>query len=338
MKSILKFSETHLRYMACFTLLVISNTVFAQKSIQDIAQMKDKKWEKLSKGKYHYRNELPQLEGLINTELLKEENTPNPKNIGILTFQLWDETTWKSQKAGGWVYYTKNFLSENGSNIVSNKIMEKILPGIKAEYKNAGINLLEPKEFIDNEEKRQVYANGASQVELSGLVKFLSNGFFNRLQGERSGQGSVSADGYAFYPVTAKLVSQDFKAPASIGKITEQLGIDASLLIAMKVSIEKGGKRLVFRGFEMAIVTSIDDEEDKEYKGKIGAKLMNLYRDGLTMSAMYFDVEPITIADLEKKTGNVEAWYIDGIDQVAKRMTSDMLYGLKKFVNRDKSK
>lgn len=339
MKSTLKIYRTYVRLVACFMLLTITSASFAQKSMQDIAEMKDKQWDKLVKGKYYYRGALPQLEGLINTELLKEEKTPNPKDIGVLTFQLWDESTMKSQKSGNWVYYTKNFISEDGSNLISNKIMSVILPSIRAEYANAGINLLEPGEFLDNEQEREIYMNGASEVELSGLVKFANSSFFNRLQGKSTdGAGSVSADGYAFYPVTAKLVSQDFKSPASIGKIIEQLGLDATLLIAVKVSIEKGGRRLVFKGMEMAIVTAIDDEKDKEYSGRIGAKLMNRYRDGLTMSAMYFDVEPFTIADLEKKTGNVEAWYIDGMDEVARRMTTDLLYGLKKFVDRDDSK
>ncbi|GAB5527909.1 MAG: hypothetical protein Roseis2KO_57810 [Roseivirga sp.] len=320
-------------------LLCISGITYGQKSLQDIAEMKDKQWNKLVKDKYYYTGQLPQLEGLISVKLLKEENTPDPKEIGVLTFQLWDESTMKSQKAGNWVYYEKNFLSEDGSNIISNKIIKEILPAIKSEFTQAGINLLEPSEFIDNEEEREIYNNGASQVELSGIVAFMNSSIFNRLQGESNGgSGSVSADGYAFYPVTAKLVTQDFKAPASIGKITEQLGLDASLLIAIRVSIEKGGKKLVFRGFEMAVVTTIDDEKDQVYKGRIGAKVMNIYRDGLTMASSHFSVEPIVIADLQKKTGKVEAWYIEGIDRVAQRMTQDMLFGMKKFINRDKSK
>lgn len=130
----------------------------------------------------------------------------------------------------------------------------------------------------------------------------------------------------------------DFKSPSNIGLITEELGLDASLLIAVRVSIEKGGRSLVFRGFEMAVVTTIDDEKDKEYSGRIGAKLMNMYRDGLTMSASYFQMDPIMLADLERKTGNVEKWYLDGVDLVAERMTDDVIFGMKKFINRDKSR
>jgi hypothetical protein len=94
----------------------------------------------------------------------------------------------------------------------------------------------------------------------------------------------------------------------------------------------------VFRGFEMAVVTTIDDEKDKEYSGRIGAKTMNMYRDGMTMSASFFQMEPIMLADLERKTGNVKKWYLDGIDLVAERMTDDVIYGMKKFISRDKSR
>ncbi|MBO6761462.1 MAG: hypothetical protein JJ909_10910 [Roseivirga sp.] len=300
-------------------LLVLNGSLIAQKNFMEIAQMKDKKWDNFRKGSDYYISQLMLIDGLIDVGLLKEENTPNPKDIGVLTFQLWDESTWKSSKAGGWVYYEKNFISEDGSNMISNRIMEEILPKIRAKYTSAGFNLMEPDEFITKEEQK--------------------NGLLNRLQGNSNGgTGSVSADGYAFYPVTAKTVSMDFKSPSNIGLITEELGLDASLLIAVRVSIEKGGRSLVFRGFEMAVVTTIDDEKDKEYSGRIGAKLMNMYRDGLTMSASYFQMDPIMLADLERKTGNVEKWYLDGVDLVAERMTDDVIFGMKKFINRDKSR
>lgn len=320
-------------------LLVLNGSLIAQKNFMEIAQMKDKKWDNFRKGSDYYISQLMLIDGLIDVGLLKEENTPNPKDIGVLTFQLWDESTWKSSKAGGWVYYEKNFISEDGSNMISNRIMEEILPKIRAKYTSAGFNLMEPDEFITNEEQKEIYFNGPSRVELSGILKFFSNGILNRLQGNSNGgTGSVSADGYAFYPVTAKTVSMDFKSPSNIGLITEELGLDASLLIAVRVSIEQGGRSLVFRGFEMAVVTTIDDEKDKEYSGRIGAKTMNMYRDGMTMSASFFQMEPIMLADLERKTGNVKKWYLDGIDLVAERMTDDVIFGMKKFINRDKSR
>ena len=151
MKSKNKHLKTHFRLAICFLMLLSSVTVFGQKSFKDIAEMKQNKWNSLVKLKHAYISNIYALEGLISSGLLKEENTPNPENIGILTFQLWDESTMKSQKAGDWVYYTKNFISEEGSNIISNKILEVILPSIKEEFTNAGFNLLEPNEFRDNE-------------------------------------------------------------------------------------------------------------------------------------------------------------------------------------------
>lgn len=180
-------------------LLVLNGSLIAQKNFMEIAQMKDKKWDNFRKGSDYYISQLMLIDGLIDVGLLKEENTPNPKDIGVLTFQLWDESTWKSSKAGGWVYYEKNFISEDGSNMISNRIMEEILPKIRAKYTSAGFNLMEPDEFITNEEQKKIYFNGPSRVELSGILKFFSNGLLNRLQGNSNGgTGSVSADGYAF--------------------------------------------------------------------------------------------------------------------------------------------
>jgi len=319
-------------------LFIISSTLTAQKSIEDIAKMKENKWQKLVEGKYGYINLIPGFKTMIQENLLKEENVPNPKNIGILTFQLWDEPTWKSTRAGDWVYYEKNLLTEEGSNLVSNELYKLMLPAIKKKFSSAGITLKTTDEYLDSEEKMQIYREGASQVKVSGLVKFLTDGLHNRLQGENEGQGTVSADGYAFYPVTASVMASDFKAPGIVGKITENLGLDASLIISVNVSIEKGGKLLVFRGMGMAIVGPVKDEEDVEFRGKIGKKMVQYQRDGQALSSSYFTVDPIPLADMVKKTGEIEEWHTAGIDLVATRMVENMVFDLNKLANMDKSK
>ncbi len=42
-----------------------------------------------------------------------------------------------------------------------------------------------------------------------------------------------------FYPLSAKKISQDFKAPASVGLIAEDLELDAVLVITVNVSLKK---------------------------------------------------------------------------------------------------
>lgn len=319
-------------------LLGISSPINAQKSIQDLADLKDKKWDKLVKSHKSGLNNVYAVEGLLSIDVLEKDNLPNPKNVGVLTFQLWDESITKSNKAGDWVYYEKHFLTPSGSNVISNKLVGVILSGMKKRFNQSGIQLVEPSEFLTSDEKRKVYNEGAEKVELSGILKVFSGGLLNRLTGKREGQGTLSADGYAFYPITASLVATDFKAPSTIGLITEELDLDASLMISVKVSIEKGGKALMFRGMELALIGPINDDESIEYSGVIGARTMNMYRDGLLYSAAYFAVEDIQIAKMNRRNGAVEEWYLDGFSEMSGRLTSDLLFGLEKFKSLDKSK
>lgn len=234
--------------------------------------------------------------------------------------------------------YSKNYLTEAGSNLVADKFFESMLPVFSAKFKEEGISLLEPKDFADNASKEEIYKNGVSQIELSGLLKTLKslNTFLTKEDAEV--QGSLSATGYEFYPLSAKVISTDWKAPASVGLIAEDLELDAVVIITINVSIQKGGKSMVLHGIETAIVGPINDETGVEYKGRIGAGMMNKYRDGLTFSTVYFEVDPFEIAELDKKSGKIEAWYLDGLSTVTSRMADDLIEGMKRFIALDKSR
>ncbi|WP_178989397.1 hypothetical protein [Winogradskyella schleiferi] len=318
--------------------LGMSSPINAQKSMQDLAELKDRKWDKLVKSYKNNSTWIDQLKGLLNTDLLSEDNLPNPKKIGVLTMQIWDKSITTSSKIGNTTLFSKNYLTASGSNIVADKFLDNMLPILKTKFKEENISLLEPKDYLTNEEKTNIYKEGVNKVELSGLSKSLQklNKFFTKKDLEV--QGSLSATGYEFYPLSAKLVSSDFKAPASVGLIAQDLELDAVLVITINVSLEKRGRSLVLHGIETALVGPIDDDTGKEFKGVIGAGMMNKYRDGLSFSSVYFEVEPFEIAELDKKSGNFEEWYLEGLDTVTSRMYDDLITGMKKFIALDKSR
>ena len=251
--------------------------------------------------------------------------------------QIWDKSITNSTKISNTTLFSKNYLSPSGSNLVADKFLENMLPIFKTEFKADGISLLEPKDFLIDEEKKTIYQNGVDKVELSGLAKTLykAGNFLERKNKEV--QGSLSATGYEFYPLSAMLISTDFKAPASVGLIAEDLELDAVLIITINVSLVKNGKSLALHGIETALVGPIDDDTSKEYKGKIGAGFVNKARDGLVFSAAYFGVEPFEIAKLDKKSGKFEAWYLEGLDTVTSRMADDLITGMQKFIVLDNS-
>ncbi|MCS5489529.1 hypothetical protein [Algoriphagus limi] len=318
--------------------MLFNQAAFAQKSLSEIAEMNDKQWDKLVKSHKTGLNHIYAVEGLIGAELFEKENMPDPKKIGVLTFQLWDESTWKSSSAGGWVYYEKNFITEEGSNFISNELLGQMLPVVESKFSEVGIEVQEPDEYIDNEEERTLYNEGPNKIELSGILKVFSGGLLDRLQGKKDGQGTVSADGYEFYPITPSILSSDYKAPSTLGLLAEDLGVDALLVVAVRVSIEKAGKLLVCNGIEMGLYGPVADDESIDYSGVIGAKTVNIYRGGMMYSTAFFEVEEVPLGDMDKNTGEITQWYTDGLPTITERMMDDMIYGLEKFKAMDTSK
>ena len=332
-------SKNLLTIVLAIFFLGISNPINAQKSVQDLAELNDRKWDKLVKSYKNNSTWIDQLKGLLNEDLLKEENLPNPKKIGVLTMQIWDKSITKSSKIGNTTLFTKNYLTPTGSNIIADKFLSEMLPTLQQKFQEQNISLTEPKDFLDNEEKSKSYKDGVNKVEMSGLSKALRNSFTRMLTGDVKGQGSLSATGYEFYPLRASIFATDFKAPASIGLISEELNLDAVLILTVNVSLVKNGKSLVLHGIETALVGPIDDDKTKEYKARIGAGMMNKYRDGLAFSSVYFEVEePFQIAELDKKSGSIEEWNLKGLNTVTSRMAVDLITGMQKFIALDKSK
>ncbi|EAZ82022.1 hypothetical protein [Algoriphagus machipongonensis] len=325
--------------LAFFSLffLGISSLGFAQKSLQEIAELNDKKWDKLVKNYRNYSNSIDQLQGLLNVELLAEENLPNPKKIGVLSMQVWDYSVTNSSKVAQTTVYQKNFLTPEGSNLVADHFLESILPIFQDQFQAKGIALVEPSEFLTDEEKRKIYEEGGSRIETSGLVKTLGS-ITSFLYNSKMGEGSVAASGYEFYPISVVNMSTDFKAPATLGLLVEDLDLDAVLILSVGVSLVKNGRTMVLHKIEAAIVGPIDDDQSKEYKGRIGAGMMNMYRDGLNYSSVMLEVEPFEVAKINKSEGAIEEWQLDGLDVVSKRMAADLIRGMEKFIALDKSK
>ncbi len=318
--------------------LSFSTFAHAQKSMQELAELNDKKWDKLVKSYKNNSTWIDQLQGLLNEDLVSEDNLPNPKKIGVLTMQIWDYSQTSSSTVAQTTVYTKNYLTPEGSNLVAETFLETMLPIFEDKFQAKGITLLEPDEYLTDAEKRKIYEEGPSRIDVSGLVKTFG-AITSFLTNADKGEGSATASGYEFYPISPKTLSTDFKSPASLGLIVEELGLDAVLVLSVELRLEKNGKSMVLNGIQTGLVGPINDDESKEYKGRIGAGMMNMYRDGMSFSSVFFDdIEPFEIAKIDKSKGAIEEWYLDGLDVVTERMATDLIRGMEKFVALDKSK
>lgn len=337
MKNSLSSKNFVLRLFVLTFVFALSGKTFAQKSLTDLAELKDRKWNKTVKSSYRESPSLGQLKGLVNEELLKKEDIKIPKKIGVIAMQIWDKSTTKSEKAGNWIFYTTNLLTNAGGNEISNKLKEVMLPAIERQFSQYQIEFIEPSEFLNSQDEMDIYQNGMQQVEASGLLRGL-NAASKFLLRDTKASGRMGADGYAFCPVNARNVGLDFKAPASIGKVADALGLDAVIIIDAEVSLERRGRSLVLHNLGMTVVDTPDDDTSKTFSGVIGAGMMNKYRDGLTMGYAYTNLgKQIEIAELQKKTHEITEWNLEGLEEVAYRMAGDVYLGMQSYVNMEKN-
>lgn len=288
----------------------LNQSLQAQKSVTDIAELSDKKWDKFLSSDvpaFYY------LQGLVNTGLLDAENAPQPKRIGILTFQLYSLGSSSSSKAGDWVYTRTYYSTEGGEAFLTDQIMGMIVPEMKRSFTDAGYELLTPSEYLDTPAKREAYETGASTIEASGLTKFAWGSLES---GSDDGYEGVVPEGYQFYPISPKALSGDIKGPAGYGLLAEKLGLDGLLIISMTTVTSR--KYITLDNFSAAVVGPINDNKEAEYKGRIGAGNMNRARNGLVYSYAGFDVSEIPLLKLKKE--EFVEYYYEKFDVIAGRM------------------
>ncbi|HKK39630.1 MAG TPA: hypothetical protein VJ949_09455, partial [Cryomorphaceae bacterium] len=176
--------------------LAMATNLSAQKSIEDIAEMSDKKWDKFVQsqmiGDYW-------LEGLINTGLLDPENVPEPKRIGIITLQMYSISSSSTLKTDNWIYTQTFSPTAEGEAFLVDQMMSIIVPVMDKTFEREGYEILEPEEFADTAEKLDAYKNGRDSIEATGFTKLIGGKIESGADEDFSGM--VPA-GYEFYPIS----------------------------------------------------------------------------------------------------------------------------------------
>lgn len=220
-----------------------------------------------------------------------------PDTVALITFYVYDKGTTTYSPA----FITTHSLSEEGGNYFANNFHQQAMEKLKETFKNLGIVLLTPDEFLDTEEKRNFYYNEFTP-QVSKLGKFLS--------GMESGSSemAVCADYYRGFDEAAAF---DFKRSISLGnELSNKLGVKAVLSVALE--LQDDGKNININGVKWTMngpnpVAKLD----KKYAGAFGAG----YQEGLVYfkSYLYFD-GGIRFARRKKKVLEEENY--EGIEEV----------------------
>lgn len=277
-------------YKSLLTILICSIAlgVFGQKSFQDLAELKDKKFAK-KVNTYNTIGFVTQYEKILQSKDIAydADYKPDLKKVGLVCFFLVDQNVIDAG-AKGWSY---DNLTLAGSKSFVQEFYDRSLPVLIDHFQKAGISLLTPDQFLDSPEKKEAYAN--AEIEISKLSKIAGKltSFFTKT----SNTSGATPPGYELYPELLASAGGDMKAVDGAGELTEALGLDAILTVQIKVRLE--GKKLHFVGTTMAMHTynPLPEDPNKNWIGK--------YYQGYLLSGINMELDkPFEFAQLKKKS------------------------------------
>lgn len=212
-----------------------------------------------------------------------------PKTVALIAFNIRDLGDVHVTDAGySWIT-TYTALSENGGNMVANAIYNVSIDMLKDRFKQEGVTLLTPKEFLDSKEKIDFYYDTFSP-EVSKLGDFL------RKVETRGTQMSTSADYFRTFDLGAAF---DWKRSNSLGsELANKLGVDAVLSVG--TVIQSNNKEGYFRSIKIAMHgPNPNPKQDKKY---VAQKAGNGYNNGqLYMGLTYNLKDPQKTIEIHKK-------------------------------------
>lgn len=218
----------------------------------------------------------------MNPYLTSEKQIPD--TVALITFYVYDKGTTEYHQ----LYLTTYSLSEKGGNYFANKFHQESISKLKESFKNQGIVLLTPDEYLNTNEKRNFYYKQFIP-QISKMGSFIS--------GLETGSTdmAVCADSYRGFDEAAAF---DFKRSISLGsELAKKLGVKAVLSIALE--LQDDGKNIKFNGVKWTMNgLNPVPKKDKKYPGAFGAG----YQEGLVyFKSNYFLDDGIRFAKHKKK-------------------------------------
>jgi hypothetical protein len=287
----------------------ISLTAFAQKSIQDISELSDKKFEKFVNTSNNavvvkMYKKLAQKQADLT---FPDSVMSDVKRIGLLSFFTADNSVRnpKALKRGG---EYESFLSTDGGKKILETFYNESLKTLKNQFYEVGIELLTPVEFL-TEETVEIYTNFEVTTSALGTGALKAA---NYLQGEEE-KSIVAATGYRVFPAATILGGTDPKVIKSMAELTKKLGLDALLCVQIVTQKEKEDVGISAIRITLHGPNPIPDHPKMKYG-------MGKYTEGLLIEYAGTEINPpINFATISKKTKQFTAMETDYFDEVISR-------------------
>lgn len=158
---------------------------------------------------------------------MKKAGLEKPKRVGLISFYLWDVGEYKYNAMAatyGGTYETKRGLTPKGANHYATKLAELGVPALKETFAEHGMELLEPIEFVTNDQQREAYVNFKLPMgKIGGATAAISEWMF------RNPTASSAAAGFS--GINTHLWT-DMPGLTALDSLRVQLGLDAVVVLA----------------------------------------------------------------------------------------------------------
>lgn len=263
-------------------LIILPLQNLAQKSLKEWSEFPEKKWNK----QLTFNSYLNNLKRYVNTE----DQKPKIKKVGLLTFYMF--TPSPTQRNINLLRPAQ--ITHSGSDYIVDMLFYVGYPGLVSGFEKKGISLLKIEEFLDTQEKMDLYHN--TEFEPSALGKGTAK-WAAKLSGRAwGGDARATPEGY-------KLITEanwDIKLMRTIGDFCKKVDIDAVLCVQHQISWD--GEVLYWGPLTMSLIgpNPVPESEDDWY-APMGP--LKGYLEGFIYGAVIVQQKDFMFLGYTKKTG-----------------------------------
>jgi len=284
--------------------LYFNSTIWAQKTLEDAANIGDDKLAKLVKLK-----KLGKPDEKWGQSMAPALRAKPPKKVALVSFYVYDKGSTSSYGTymSGKTIITRK-LTKDGASHFATSFHEKGISDLQAAFKTQGMDLLLPEDYLTSNEKVNAYNNFEYEVSAVSKVIYKAMMGFASAAGGTEGT-SATAAGYRYLPAADATMCGDPKAIKVMGELARQLEVDAVMAIMNTCIADKKGLMLTGMDIRMYGPNLIPKKKGHMYPGLT-------YNTGQQYGGGYMNFKSgLPIAKFSKK-GVRESEQYDGYEKL----------------------
>jgi len=270
-------------------LIAVSSAVYAQKTIEDLGNLSDKKF---FKNTYVFTELNRTLVKQLNKGRIEIEELPQIRNVGLLSIYIKDPA-FRKGKRGGVIY--KN--APNGNQLVAG-ILDEFLALTNKSLGAFGMQIKTPDQYLNSDDKKSTYKNFFINYSLVPEAKKFGQFF------DKNTESYASPEGYRTIYTT--VAGDEIEVIVDqVGEITSELGLDA--FITIEIGTQTTGKSIILESVTAMLVAP-------DPSGRSGGILLG--------SSKYSPTKLLAFAS--HSNGEINESRLDGFGPIVNRLVTNL--------------